>query len=326
MAGGWVRVRGLRDYAIGAAGFLVALAVRQMAGVWLQSHYPYMTFFCAVILTAYLAGLGPALAVALAAGVAAYFSYAPARFAIAEIPSPLLGGLVFFATAMGCALVIAALRTSRNRLDSERKRYANLAENRDLLYRELQHRVSNNIQVVAGMLRLQANGASPEVGRALAEASARISLIAKIQRDLYNQTGALSSFHAFAHDLLTKALAAAGAEHVTVRINGGDQPLHPEQATAVALVLLECFNNALEHAYADGRAGEIIVDLAQDGAHWRLTMRDDGPGPPPGFDIERGHSFGLKIARAMATQLQGGFTLERGEPGAVCQLIYPALR
>jgi two-component sensor histidine kinase len=325
MAAAKARFGGLRGYAVGAGCFLLALAARQISGVWVQTHFPYLTLFFGVIGTAYLAGIGPAATVAFAATAFAYFTYAPARFGVAAISSPMAGGAAFLITTMGCALVIAALRTSRDRLEDERVRYADLAENRDLLYRELQHRVSNNIQVVAGMLRLQAGNASPDVARALGDAAGRIGLIAKIQRELYSQTGAPSAFRDFAEDLLANALSAAGAEQVKIVIEGGDRPLHPDQATAVALVLLECFNNALEHAFANGRPGLITVEMTRDGAQWRLTVQDDGPGPPPGFNIDGAQSFGLKIVRAMAMQLQGGFALTDGQPGALCRLTFPAL-
>ncbi len=119
-------------------------------------------------------------------------------------------------------------------------------------------------------------------------------------------------------------LGAAGADHVSVVIEGGAKPLNPDQATAVSLVLLECVNNALEHGFADRRPGTIKVELDQGGAHWRLTVRDDGAGPPDGLDIAKTKSLGLKIVRAMAAQLQGEFFIAPDRPGALCQLTFPA--
>ena len=185
--------------------------------------------------------------------------------------------------------------------------------------------MSNNIQVVAGLLRVQAASASPSGRRALTEASGRIALIAKIQRELRNQAGAPTPFRDFARDLLADALAAAGVEGIAIRVQGGEDPLHPDQATAVSLVLLECFHNALEHGYGDNARGEIAVVLEREGDRWLLTVSDQGQGPPADLNIEGGDSLGLKIVRAMAGQLDGEFSIAPGSPGAVCRLSYPVL-
>jgi two-component sensor histidine kinase len=325
MPGGEPKRDVVRAYAIGAGCFLAALVLRSVAGPWIQGHFPYLTFFVAVIVAAYLAGFAPAVLVALAGALTTAFGHASPTFGGGDLSPLQLGAPGFVFVALLCAAAIANLKSARDRLEVERRRYADLAENRDLLYRELQHRVSNNIQVVAALLRLQASGAPPAVRVALTEASARIHLIGRIQRELHGQSGGPSPFCDFARDLLTDALAAAGARDVDVVIEGGAEPLHPDQATPVALVLLECVNNALEHAYANGRGGVIQVGLARTAEDWRLTVRDDGPGPPPEFDIDRSHSFGLRIAKGMASQLNGRFTLVNGRHGALCTLNYPVI-
>lgn len=323
---GTLNLKTLRGYAIGVGFFAVAFVVRGLAGPWFQVHYPYFTYFFAVVATAYFAGLWPALAVSAISAAAATATYSPPNFlTLAQMPSSPIGGIMFFLATAGVGAAIATLRLARDRLEAERKRYADLAESRDLLYRELQHRVSNNIQVVAGLLRVQAATASPSGRKALSEASERIAVIAKIQRELHNQTGAPTPFRYFAQDLLSDAVTAAGAEGITVRVDGGDEPLHPNQATAVSLVLLECFNNALEHGYGGTPGGVVRVSLERQANQWLLTVGDDGRGPREDLDAERGDSLGLKIVRAMAAQLHGEFSIAPGSPGAICRLSFPAL-
>jgi two-component sensor histidine kinase len=121
-------------------------------------------------------------------------------------------------------------------------------------------------------------------------------------------------FRAFAETLLSDASTAAGRPGGG-QLNGGDQPLHPDQATPVTLVLLECFNNALEHAFVDGREGAVQVRLDQDGPEHVLTIHDNGAGPPEGFDPARSPSLGLRIVRAMAGQLGGKFEMLRATAG-----------
>ena len=152
-----------------------------------------------------------------------------------------------------------------------------------------------------------------------------VRVIARIQRQLHGAGGERASFNRFAQDLLTDAIAAAGAAEVSLEIEGGEEPLHEDQATPVSLVLLECVNNALEHAFAAGATGRVSVSLTRDGRRHVLTVADDGGGLPEGFDPKGGRSLGLKIVRTMATQLGGDFSMAAQEPGVVCRLRFPAL-
>ena len=314
--------RGL-DYVFGIGLFLLAVSLTNTSP-WFRAHYPYMGYFAATLVTCFILGLGPANLVAVLSAITIYLTYSPTGFFATQ--TPFNAALVALILLLGANWMIGSLRTSRDRLSAERERYALLAESRDLLYRELQHRVSNNIQIISGLLLLQSQAVADKAGkRALSEASGRISLIARIQRQLHDAGGERASFNQFARDLLTDAIAAAGAATVSLEIEGGEEPLHQDQATPVSLVLLECVNNALEHAFADGAAGRVSVSLTRDGRRHVLTVADDGRGLPDGFDPKSGRSLGLKIVRTMATQLGGDFSMTAQSPGVACRLRFPAI-
>ncbi len=316
-------LRGPLGYVLGVAVFLLALGVTSSTA-WFQIHYPYLAYLLAALATCYAAGLGPAALVAAMTSVVVFFTRAPPRFF--DDSSPVASSAVLLVVILGCAWVLSALLTSRDRLEQERERYARLAESRDLLYREMQHRVSNNIQIVSGLLRLQSQGLSDAgAKRALTEASSRIALIARIQRQLHDSTGSPTPFRQFAEELLTDALGAAGVQGIAVEIVGGEGMLHPDQATPVSLVMLECVNNALEHAFVPGQEGIVRVVLAREGDKHVLTVGDNGKGLPKGFDADAGKSLGLKIVRTMAAQLNGDFSIAPQQPGALCTLHYPDL-
>lgn len=316
-------MRGPLGYVLGVALFLLALGVTSSTA-WFQVHYPYLAYLLAALATCYAAGLAPAALVACMAAVVVFFTRESPRFF--NESSPAVGSALLFAVILGCAWVLSALLNSRDRLEQERERYARLAESRDLLYREMQHRVSNNIQIVSGLLRLQSQGlADAGAKRALTEASGRIALIARIQRQLHDGAGRPSPFREFAEELLADALGAAGVQGVALDIVGGDEILHPEQATPVSLVMLECVNNALEHAFAPGQEGLVRVVLEREGDNHVLTVSDNGRGLPPGFDPGAGDSLGLKIVRTMAAQLNGGFAIVAQGSGYLCTLRYPDL-
>lgn len=318
-------LRGLLGYVLGAGLFLLALGLT-ISSNWVAEHYPYLGYFIASLLTCYLVGLGPANMVALLSGIGAYFTFRSNGMFVGSIHTPVTaGGAVLFFLLL-CNWMLGSLKQSRDRLAVERERYAQLAESREVLYRELQHRVSNNIQIISGLLMIQGQAVSDtEAKRALGEASARIGLIARIQRQLHDQTGEPTPFRQFAQQLLTDAIAASGVQGVEVEIEGGEEPLHEDQATPVSLVLLECVNNALEHGYAAGQGGVVRVRLTKAEGRMLLSISDDGRGLPANFDSEAGKSLGLKIVRTMAAQLNGAFSIAAATPGAVCRLEFPLL-
>ncbi len=316
--------RTLAGYALGTALFLLALGLTT-SSTWFRNHYPYLAYFLASLATCYLAGIGPANFAAVLSAIAVYLTFAPAGFFVSATPTPFAAAVAVLLVMLASNWAVGSLKTSRDRLSVERERYAKLAESRDVLYRELQHRVSNNIQIISGLLYLQGQGVEDKAAkRALTEASGRIGLIARIQRQLHDQRGDRTPFNRFARELLTDAIAASGAERVFLEIEGGQAPLHEDQATPVSLVLLEFVNNALEHAFAEG-GGVVRVSLTREGQTWLLTVSDNGDGLPDGFEAGLAGSLGLKIVRTMASQIGGSFTITRAEPGAICSFRFPAL-
>jgi two-component sensor histidine kinase len=293
---------------------------------WVRSHYPYLAYFLASIIACYRLGPGPANLTAALSAVAVFATFArPVGLFVGATQTPLAAAAVMLLLMLAANGLIGTLKTSRDRLAVERERYARLADSRDLLYRELQHRVSNNIQIISGLLMLQSQAVGDRRAKhALAEASGRIGLIARIQRQLQGHDGEHVPFNRFAGDLLTDAIAASGATKVRLEIEGGEEPLHAEQATPVTLVLLECVNNALEHAFAD-KGGLVRVSMMREGPRHVLTVADDGRGLPDGFDLEASGTLGLKIVRTMAGQLGGGFSMTREPRGVACRLRFPAM-
>jgi two-component sensor histidine kinase len=316
-------LRGPLGYVLGVAAFLLAFALTSTLP-WFHHHYPYLAYFLAALAVCFLIGPGPANLIAVLSAATVYFTYSPGGFLVTATQTPASAAIALILLILVCNGMFGALKASRDRLIEERERYARLAESRDLLYRELQHRVSNNIQIISGLLMLQGQALGDRgAKRALTEASSRVGLIARIQRRLHAEGGERAPFHVFARDLVADAIAASGAPGVGLEVEGGEAPLHDDQATAVSLVLLECVNNALEHGFA-GRDGVLKVSLVSEGARHVLTVTDDGQGLPEGFEAEGGKSLGLRIVRAMATQLGGVFSITRHGDGVACRLRFPA--
>nr|WP_295111363.1 histidine kinase dimerization/phosphoacceptor domain -containing protein [uncultured Caulobacter sp.] len=323
--------RRIRDNAFARYGLALALTVlavllRLGLNAVFPPGFPYVTFFPAIVVAVYLGGLGPGILCAALSGLAAWYFFIPPAFGF-NFDYTVLVALAFYAFVVAVDIFfIDGMRKALDQLEGERERYRDLAESRDLLYRELHHRVSNNLQVAGALLRLQGQGITDADARhALSQAGERIEVIARIQRELHNRTGEPVPFRVFAEALLASAAAAAGAR-VRLTIDGGEQPLHPDQATPVTLVMLESFNNALEHGFGEAGEGEVRVVLDQSGLTHLLTVANDGASPPPGFDPAQSKSLGLRIVRAMAQQLGGKFEMAREETWTVCRLSYAPKR
>ena len=310
-----------RGYLLALVAWGVAFVVRYGLAHWFPPGFPYLTFFPAVVLVAYYAGLRPAILTATLSGLASWwFWIGPQGFDLGVATLVALGFYIFVA-AVDIFFIVGMDGASR-RLAREVERNAALAESRDILLREVQHRVSNNIQVVSALLSLEARvAADPGARKALADASARTALVARIQRSLADADQQATAFEALARSIVDDALEAAARDDVAVSISCGEVALSAEEATPVVLIMLESVNNALEHAFPD-RPGRITIELSDDGAVRTLVIADDGVGVSETAAAEPG-SLGLRIITALTRQLGGQWSLRSADPGACARLCWP---
>ena len=310
-------------YGLAIGAWAMAFVVRFLLSDWFPPGFPYLTFFPAVVVVAYFAGVRPALLTAILSGLTAWwFWIGTAGFDVSPATAVALG---FYVAVVAVDIFFIVGRDSATRkLAVEVERSAALAHSRNLLLKEVQHRVSNNIQVVSALLRLEASATvDPGARRALNEASARTATIARIQHGLADVDGRATPFEAFARPIVNDALAAAGRTDVTIEIAPSPIALDAEEATPVMLTMLECVNNALEHGLAN-RGGRISIILEDDRGERRLQVRDDGEGLMEAFDLATTASLGLRIIAGLARQLGGSFALEPAHPGVLARLTYPS--
>ena len=194
---------------------------------------------------------------------------------------------------------------------TELRRHERLLLYKDATIREIHHRVKNNLQTVASLLRLQSRRlSSPEVRDALSESVRRISSIALVHETLSQDSGQRVAFDKVAHrliDMVTTGLTDP-AQPVRMRLEGTAGELPAEVATPLALVLSELLQNAVEHGFAD-RGGEILVQLDRRSSGLHLAVIDDGVGVPEGWDVVTDANLGLQIAMTLVESELGG-TLE----------------
>ena len=198
---------------------------------------------------------------------------------------------------------------------------------KDATIREIHHRVKNNLQTVAALLRLQARRMEvPEARAALEESVRRVASIAMVHETLSQAFQDRVPFDDIADRVLAMCAEVAAPESsVLVRRTGSFGELPAEVATALAMVLTELVQNAVEHAYRDSAQGRIEVRAEQTGGHLVVDVVDDGSGLPAGFDLATSPRLGLRIARTLVDgELRGSLTVQpRASGGTRARLQVP---
>jgi two-component sensor histidine kinase len=191
---------------------------------------------------------------------------------------------------------------------------------KDATIREIHHRVKNNLQTVAALLRLQARRIDSESARsALEEAVRRVGSIAIVHETLSQAVEEQVDFDEVADRLgrMVTEVSAVG-DRVRVRRDGRFGVLPSEVATALAMVLTEVLQNAVEHGYAEGPvggSGEIVVTVRRLVGRLHVSIEDDGQGLPEGFDLDRSTNLGLSIVRTLVESELGGQLEVGSAPG-----------
>ena len=189
---------------------------------------------------------------------------------------------------------------------------------KDATIREIHHRVKNNLQTVAALLRMQARRLSdPTAQAALEESVRRVASIAVVHETLSLTLDETVDFDAIADKVLAMCaeVATTGAP-VAVRRTGSFGVLPAEVATPLSMTLTELVQNAVEHAYPDGRSGAIDVLVERSADRLAVDVVDDGAGLPEGFDLQASTRLGLQIVRTLvAGELGGTLVLEPQSAG-----------
>ncbi|WP_375492251.1 sensor histidine kinase [uncultured Jatrophihabitans sp.] len=202
---------------------------------------------------------------------------------------------------------------------------------KDATIREIHHRVKNNLQTVAALLRLQARRVSvPGARTALEESMRRVQSIALVHETLSVSIDETVDFDDVVDRLLVMLSDVMGsADRVSVQRAGTFGVIPAEFATALVLVLTELVQNAIEHAFPDDQAGAVSVGAERDRGELRVVIRDDGVGIPVDFDASKTDRLGLQIVNTLiSAELEGGVQFRRATPegGTTVTVTMPTAR
>jgi two-component sensor histidine kinase len=318
-----LRHRPVWGHAFAVAAVAVASVVRLLADRELPPGFPFLTFFPTVLLTTYFAGLWPGIVAALLGGLAAWYFFIPPVETFALDGGSALA-LALFTVIVGVDIaVIHVMNTALERLDLERRRSAELTERTRLMFSEMQHRVSNNLQLISSLLLIQESKVTdPAALRALEDARARVATLGRLHRALHNPDTQHVDLGEYLRDLCRDIVETSGASGVRWVVEAEPVALNPDKLVPLALIVAELVSNALEHGFPGGQPGTIRIDLGCDAANCcALEVRDDGAGLPADFNVEAQTSLGLGIVRSLARQLGGRLSMEC-DNGTVCRVAF----
>jgi two-component sensor histidine kinase/sensor domain CHASE-containing protein len=213
--------------------------------------------------------------------------------------------------------------------DVTAQRRAEREQQKEILLKEIHHRVKNNLQVITSLLDLQARSAlDEETRRLLAESRERVRSMALIHERLYGSGSESLNFADYARDLVghLRHSWAADSDRVAVSVDIADVALDLDVAVPCGLVINELLTNSLKHAFPDGRVGGVKVSLRREpGGLLALAVADTGVGLPAAVDAANPATLGLRIVQILAAQIRGTLEAARAgdDGGTVITLTFP---
>lgn len=315
----------LIGYGLAVTAFVLALLTRLSLQGTLPPGFPYLTFFPAVILTAFVAGTGPGILCALLSGIGAWVWFISPDEVLSTRPDKVLAiGFYVFIVGIDIA-IIHAMRRALQRLRAEMEVSARLADRQGTLFSELQHRVANNLTFVISLLTLQKNriATEPEAAVSIFDSAVhRLGVMGRMHRRLHSAEALDQPIGTYIRALCDDLIEATGATNVICDVAADPVRLDLSQLTTLSLLLAELVTNSLKHAFPKDVRGTIYIELKRlDSKNVLLAVSDDGPGMPEGRPT--GASLGTGIVRGLANQLDADLILPRtGE--SMTRLVFVA--
>lgn len=282
------------------AVILAVFIVFQFALSNTVTNRPFLLFTLPVFLSALLFNRGSGfLATALAAIAANYFFIEPKHGFLPATTNDIVGTLLFLIIGASIATLTEALRKAlQDVAQGERERA--------LLLKELNHRIRNDLQMVAALLKLSTRDGDPK--QALDAAADRVHILSEvydtlIARDDTPQLDAQELMDTLAGAFRSRIM---GMRPITITTEIASLRIKTRCATALSLILNELVTNSLKHAFPDMRPGTIRIELRQNESGLELLVADDGIGMPR----EPRQGFGTTLVRQMAAQHGGAVRLQ----------------
>jgi two-component sensor histidine kinase len=215
-------------------------------------------------------------------------------------------------------------------------------EAQSLLLNEVDHRVKNNLQMIASLIMMQSrNIADPQIRRSLMSTLERVEALSAVHRRLYRSSD-ISRFDLaeFSGDLARDLLSAASRPNVKLELDLESIEVPADRAAPIALMVNELVTNSLKHAFEENRPGTIVLSIKRIDGHATITIADDGVGMrhdgdgagshhdghgdgADGIGMEYGKSFGKSLVEALGRQVRATTRWQAANPGTRVEIRWP---
>ncbi|MDP3564249.1 MAG: PAS domain S-box protein, partial [Methanoregula sp.] len=190
---------------------------------------------------------------------------------------------------------------------------------KDLLLREIHHRVKNNLQIVASLLKLQSRYITdPNVLESIRDSQSRVRAMALVHERIYRSHNiAEINLKEYLKYLTSQIFSFFNTQHdrVGMLVTMDDLMANIDTVIPVGLIINELVSNSLKHAFSDGRKGTITIECTAQGEDMlRFVYHDSGAGMPAGFDWNNSETLGLRLVNDLVNQLNGTIATGTG-PG-----------
>ena len=213
--------------------------------------------------------------------------------------------------------VLASIRDISQRKAAEQAMQDSLTE-KQLLLKEIHHRVKNNLQVIISLLNLQSRYMTdPAILSVIAESQHRVKAMALVHEQLY-QTRRFAgiNFRNYVQSLTSNLLSTFSTPAEKIALNIAipeDTWINLDAALPLGLIISELVTNSLKYAFPESRTGRIDISLITENGKYILTVQDNGIGIPQDFAWELARSLGLRLVRMLTRQISGTITRIPGE-------------
>lgn len=249
------------------------------------------------------------------------------RIAARESDAHLAIAAIIASGALGFGCVATALfvilRGLRRRHEAEQQLQVSLGE-KEILLKEVHHRVKNNLQVISSLLSLQGEKLKdPEAITVFQECRDRVHSMARLHQQLYAKGHfAYVEFGDHLQEMAGMLVRSHMPSHCDVALQAQADAVGLELDMAVTLGLIanELILNSLKHAFAGRAAGTLTVALRR-GSHVEMFVRDDGNGLPAGFDPKKSSGLGLELVMGLTQQIRGEAKIENNPKGGTSTTI-----
>lgn len=197
---------------------------------------------------------------------------------------------------------------------------------KEVLVREIHHRVKNNLQIISSLLSLQASYVKDMAAlEILREGQNRVRAMALVHEQLHKARNySRLDFPEYVESLATNLFRSYGvdAKDICLKLDVEPVALTIDTAISCGLIIHELVSNCLKHAFPEGRKGRIHIRLRTESNRFRLTVRDNGVGFPELAGGERRTSLGLRLLDVLAEQIGGNVRRNRSRRGTEYEVLF----